>query len=505
MRLIVAGALALGVFCYSGASAAENSYTPTTLTAQQIFEKASAVRGGVSSKGTFRRVYSLNSGNGTQGQRELVESDGDYRDTIHEGAFAFANGSYHGKEWTQNANGTVTVDSGFHESDNPYARAIRTVEIADPRVTVLGITASQPAMIVVEIHPGAKLLERRFYDAKTYLLRRVEHKSYDGSSTVATYDDFTTKYGLTLAQSLTFDDGHPDNVTHAHLDSFERISPAQTALPIPASRPLFDLGGRETLQIPADFTAEGIIVRLNVGGRGLDFQLDSGASSMVIDSNVARSLGLPLTDVHTESMVGDFKVSRTRIPSLSLGDIQAHDVAMEAIPWNRLVGTRKVVGLLGGDFFASARINVNFKDSTLWMQAPAKAAPAAPWSPVSIELDDLVPRAHAKFNGVDGAFIVDLGADYTMLYGHYFSHFNPTGKAEVLGQVEGIALKPIDYKQYRFSRFDLGDLAFEGGSALVPEGSSWEDEDYDGLLGRNILSSFNLLFDYANQRLYVAP
>lgn len=501
MRLVSAAALALAVFCYSAADAAE-TYAPTSLSAAQIFAKASAARGGIG-KGTYRRVYSLNPANGTAARRELLESGYDYKETLREGDFVTLNGSSDGKAWSQDANGTVTADSDFHQTESLYAMVVRAPEAAGSRVRVLGTTPGEPSMLVVEIRPGGPLSERRFYDAKTFLLRRVEHTGYNGKSNVATYDDFVTKFGLTFARSITIDDGHPENLTHSHLESFERISPAATALPIPKSRPLFDLGGRPSLRIPADFTANGIIVRLNVGGRGLDFQLDSGASPMIIDAGVARSLGLTLTGDHTESYGGDFRFSQTRIPSLSLGEIQAHNVAMQTMPFTRMRGTRQVVGLLGGDFFASARISVNFIDGTLWMQAPASAAPPAPWTAIPIEIDDLVPRVHAKFNGVDGAFIVDLGAEYTMMYGHYFSQFKPTGKAEIIGDVVGIANQATGVKEYHFSRFDFGDLAFEGGTALVPEGTSWEDEAYDGLLGRNMLSTFDLLFDYANRRLYV--
>jgi len=504
MRLVSAAALALAVFCYSAADAAE-TYAPSPLSAQQVFAKAAAARGAIG-KGTYRRVYSSTIMNGIPTRRELLESGEDYRETTRDGGFTTLDGSSNGTLWWQSPNGTVTVDS-FHQNESPYAMALRP-EAAGSRLRVLGTTAGEPSLLVVEIRPGGSLsegstYERRFYDAKTFLLRRVEHTGYDGKTAVTTFDNFITKFGLTVAQSISFDDGeHPQNAVSSHLESFERVSTGPTVFAIPQSRQLFDLDGRPSLRIPADFTADGIIVRLNVGGRGLDFLLDSAASPMIIDAGVARSLGLTLTETHAESFDGNIKVAQTRIPSLSLGEIQAHDVAMRAIRFRLMVGTRQVVGLLGGDFFASARISVNFIDSTLWMEAPTSAAPPAPWKPVPIEIDDLTPRAHAKFNGVDGAFMIDLGSEYTMMYGHYFSQFKPTAKAEIIGVVVG-GHPAAGIKEYHFSRFDFGDLAFEGGTAIVPEGTSWEDEDYDGALGRDILSTFDLLFDYANRRLYV--
>jgi hypothetical protein len=90
-----------------------------------------------------------------------------------------------------------------------------------------------------------------------------------------------------------------------------------------------------------------------------------------------------------------------------------------------------------------------------------------------------------------------------MLYPHYFRQFNPTRKGDVMGQVEGVAGEAIDYRQYTFSRFDFGDLAFADASAIVASGTKFEGLDYDGLLGRNILDNFNLIFDYPDRKLYV--
>jgi hypothetical protein len=168
-----------------------------------------------------------------------------------------------------------------------------------------------------------------------------------------------------------------------------------------------------------------------------------------------------------------------------------------------MVGDRKVVGLLGGDFFASQRVCVDFKNDTLSIAPSSKDLPSGAWSAIPIEVDDLVPRAHAKFNAVDGAFIVDLGADETILYPHFFRQFKPNRQGDVIGEMEGVAGQDVDYRQYTFSRFDFGDLAFADATADVTSGTKFEDIDYDGLLGRNILENFNLVFDYPSGKLYV--
>jgi hypothetical protein len=92
-----------------------------------------------------------------------------------------------------------------------------------------------------------------------------------------------------------------------------------------------------------------------------------------------------------------------------------------------------------------------------------------------------------------------------MLYPHFFRQFKPNRAGDVMGQMVGIAGQGVDYRQYTFSRFDFGDLAFADATADVTSGTKFEEIDYDGLLGRNILANFNLVFDYAAGRLYVQP
>lgn len=488
------------LFGVAPAPAAE-SYVPTALTATEIFAKAAAARGHLK-PGAYHRISETNR-NTTTIHTEVFENGDDYIEQEREGQFTWAFGSSKGVDWDQNENGTVVVQSGFHDAEDPFAAALDKPKAKDDSIRVLGLTSTEPVCVAVQVAPKQGLNQIRYYDAKSFLLRRVDTTDYSGDSWTYEYDDFKAAFGLTFAQSITYRDKFPENSARTHVIAFERVGAASVNTDIPASRPFFDLSGRAVVQVPAEFNPSGIIVRVTIQGRGLDFQLDSGAADMVLDSGVARDLGLTVTDTHKNTFSGDFASGRTQTTDFTLGDLRAHNVVLQAFPFTRMVGDKKVVGLLGGDFFATGRVAVNFQNKTLSVMAPSKEAPPTPWVSMPIEIDDMVPRAHAKFNAVDGAFIVDLGADDTMLYPHYFRQFHPDKAGDVMGQVEGVAGKAYDFHQYTFSRFDFGDLAFAGANAIVASGTRFEELDYDGLLGRNVLENFNLIFDYPNRKLYV--
>jgi outer membrane lipoprotein-sorting protein len=485
-------------------AAAQESYAPSKLTAQQVLAKARAARGFLQS-GSYRSAWQ-STGSGTTSTGEEYRQGDDYAVTIRDGDITTSYGSTSGEGWRQDPNGTVILESGYRTATDPYSVTIRAVEhgAQEDAARVLGITGT-PACVVLELRPKTGLLERRYYDASTWLLRRDEETDYDGDTRVWEYSDFKTAFGYTFAQRIVYHDAHPENARVTQQTTFERASDVRSKLAIPANRPLFDMQGRTSVRIPADFTEEGIIVRVTVNGRGLDFMLDSGSSEVVLDAGVARELGLPIEDVSKGDFSGEYTEGESRLPEMSLGDLHAKNVAITAIPLQVQTpnGQRKIVGLLGGDFFGNGRIEVNFKDETVTLLPASQAPVPAPWVAVPIEIDDLVPRVHAKFNGIDGAFIVDLGAFEAMIYPHFFKQFRPNSQGFVQGQVEGIAGQGVDYREFSFSRFDFGPLSFADATAIVPSGSSFEDVDYDGVLGRNILSNFNLIFDYSQHELYV--
>lgn len=232
------------------------------------------------------------------------------------------------------------------------------------------------------------------------------------------------------------------------------------------------------MPIPAEFSDVGIVVPVTIKGRRLDFVLDSGAARVSIDQSVAAQLG------------AGYSRGYSRIPELSVAGWSMRDVSAMTLDFQRETYDRRIVGLLGLQFFAGHQVDINFKDKTVTLLPENTPAPDPKvWTPLDIDLRYDVPRTHAQFNAVDGLFVIDTGAVKTILGAHYFEKFHPKGTAVVQGQV-------VD-------RFDFGPLSFSQASVNVASGPEFDTNVYDGLIGRDILSNFELIFDYQREKVYV--
>ena len=198
-------------------------------------------------------------------------------------------------------------------------------------------------------------------------------------------------------------------------------------------------------------------------------------------------------------------MSDTRASDFAVGDLHAGTVALSTAAFQEQLQGQRIVGLLGADFIASGALEVNFEKHAVTMYASVPPDLAARgWSVLPLRLDYNVPLIKAQFSGKDGNFIADLGADFSTLYPHYFSQFQikiPWGEPDRESMVT-IGGKPFGVKHFTMNRMILGDLIFGNVQVVVPSESYAQEVDYDGLIGRDTLSSFNLIFDYKNRQLW---
>lgn len=485
---------------------AAQEYEPATITAAQLFERNRHELGSLEA-GNYHIVAEERSAKGDVWTSETYTDGRSFRTSVRIGSFVSSYGANQGQSWQQDENGLVTPTTGVFAEVDPFLISMKNAENPTGGVRMLGLSTGAPRSLVVEVTPSNGLIERRYYDPATYLLIRLEMTDYDGHKKIWAYGDYRRVAGRQIAFSISSErDGA--FVSQKSLVSYERVPSVPGGFAVPASRPLFDLGGQDAVVIPARFTDAGIVVGVSIGGRGLDFLLDSGAAALLIDPDISRQLGMSLTGSQAMSFGGDFVMANAQAPDFSVGPLRARNVAFSTAAFEEQLPNQRVVGLLGTDFIASGALEVNFEKQTLTLRRSVPAdLEAKGWSALPLRLDYGVPLIKASYSNLPGYFVADLGAVYSTLYPHYFSRFPnliPRGTPDQ-EQLEFIGGKPFGVKHITMRSLTLGDWVFGGVQVVVPSAQYAQDRDYDGLIGRDTLSNFNMIFDYTNARLWVKP
>lgn len=494
------------VFLFCSADAAER-YLPTSVTVAQILER-SRNSAGFFPPGGYRMDARSVSANGDVWTATTIWNGGDYRTTVKQGSFTWAYGTFRGNRWRQDVNGMIFSSTNLFAESDPFAIAFRKPSDSTDGVKVLGLTDDAVPSLVVEARPSAGLVERRFYDPTTYLLSRVEVTDYDGHHQVWNYGDYHSVFGRTVAHSIDYEsDGATVTLTTRILD-YNTVPLTGADFAPPASRALFDLGNRDKVTLPARFTDDGIIVGVAIAGRGLDFILDSGSSDLLVDRSVARELGMVSSGALRESFAGDFTLANARAADFSVAGLSARNVAFSTARFQEQYPGQRVVGLLGTDFIASGALEVNFEKQTLTLYRSVPAdLNASGWSALPLRLDYAVPIVSAAYSGLPGLFVADLGAVESTLFPHYFAKFPnrvPAGTADQ-GELVTLGGKPFGIKHITMKNLILGDWVFGSVQVVVPSVTYAQQRGYDGLIGRDTLSNFNLIFDYSNDKLWFKP
>jgi hypothetical protein len=497
--------------------AAGDQYSPTPLTAVEILAKAHAASGHLTPG-----QYLIVEQDVTPSETETIETqtDGDdYVTATTVDGRTTEYGSYHGQEWNRDANGIVIRDSGFYGTADPNALAWQHPGDPQYRVQALGLTQTAPQEYVVEANPPGGQDEYRYYNVQTLLLDKDVLFGSDRYRHVTRYSHYRTVFGETIAFHTHYSDGRPANDENDDIASFT-ASPLQSAdaMAIPDPQPIFGFL-TAPVTLPARFLEDNnerigaIVIPVQIGGQTLEFELDTGSSDLVIDAGAAAKLGLTEYGKTSGTIGGTFTESETIVPELSVGGLTAHNLTFSVAPMNGLGG---ISGLLGCDFLASAVVGIDFKDRKVTLDPWATFSPASlGLRAMPIQLDGCVPRVPASIENVPGHFLVDTGGFGTLVYRHYL---NKLPHAMVASEGE---TPDAEYgATWTFNAvggsvssllYDVNDFIFAGpgyhtGQVLVPSSTStFQDPDYDGIIGRNMLGEYVFYLDYNDDVIFIKP
>lgn len=491
--------------------------TPTTTALSQILAAHDKAAGGAAPAATVER-WTFTSG-GLSGSETLERSGDNYRATIERGPFVERYGRLDGKHWHQDTNGFTSPASG---EDDPSFTAVRVLEdAADPKndVTVVGSTASPvPAYVLRIKKPDERHPEWIYYDKTTGDIVRFEFVSRRRRN-VQTYDDFRTTGGARQAWHIHDTNGDAQLDDDWKLVSYRQAPslPSATFAP-PTSAEASNVSTRAPIR-SVFIGDDTVIVRVQVGGRGLDFELDATEPESIIDRGVAAELNLPTFGQVTRLSDGSNVGYETILPEADVGPAHLHDFRMlvENFTYRARSDTR-VVGLLGYDFLADHVVHVDYVHDLIEIFPTnlfSARKPVDGGIDLPIAFDDgllLVPMQFG--DSFTDRVIVDNAFPYTIAFGPFYSEHAsdfhdlgsgarnrdvPFADGNTVGQ--RLSVWATQSPSLRFAIADFGHHVFL--ATNVPY--DWYATKVDALIGGDYLHFFDLYFDYPHDRFIVKP
>jgi hypothetical protein len=492
-----------GVFA-CGARAADAG-----LTLEQVEARVKAARGAYPAAERLVETYA-------QGDRveSIVEisSGGDRRVDYEVGPFRGAYGVVDGQSWSQNENGETVLDAA------PSDDAANANEPHDePSTATLSREAGAEGFYVLSDLTALGFGTRDYVDPATWHVVRRETISAT-EKTITRYDDFRTTNGYTRAWHTSTTDGHPENDSSFTISNITVPDFPKDAFAVPDDRrKLVEfLQGVTSVVLPLNYDRDAgkFIVRMMVGDRGLDFEIDTGASGIYITSDVARELGLKEYGKYSNAAnAGRFTSTHTIVPEIAIGSLKMHDVAVDTIPdIDEGGGDRKVVGLLGFDFIDSIGLKLDYQNGIATAyDLDSFSVPAAPrMIDLKVRLSSYTPETTIAVNGAVGThWTIDSGGAGAVLITDYFRRRFPGAAVDENGVVRPTKLEGVggDFgaNYVNLASFTIGNVTFKHYGAYVLSDARLYSGESDGIVGPDLLRLFTVYIDYNENAMRLIP
>jgi len=472
-------------------------------TAAAIRERVAAASGAVPE--AFREIDETTSSDGTTTVEHDYRRGKDFRFVFDNGPFHTERGNRDHEAWHMNDNGQVIID----QSDPGEASV-------DPTTTTVSAVSSPTVGYIIATLNARGNGIKEYVDGAAWRVVRRESITPNGTI-VTTYDDVRSDHGRTFAHRVHVDNGYAHTSSELHIVEYvpSEVAANDVQIPTPRRTLVTFPKGVTSVELPVKFGRSHVYVRVNIGNRGLDFVLDTGASGITIDSGVARELGLTEYGKHSAVTAGRYTTARTIVPEMHVGDLVMHDVAVQEIPqgW-QTASDVKEVGLLGFDFLAELGVTIDYEHERVTVVPGVAYAPPTDRQTVAIDvrIGSGQPRTNVTVNGALGErWVLDTGGAGTFMIFDYFARRHPEALKDRGGGRDGPERQlysiggAIPAKAYQIASLKLANLNFVDFVGYRVTGSSSYASNVDGLIGADFLRLFTLGLDYQNSRIYLVP
>jgi len=423
--------------------------------------------------------------------------DDDFRTSLDLDGLTYLAGRRGGARWRGDGNGIFHGVQADLQGDalDRVPQAVFPLDSA--ALTLVGETElPAPTWVIETDRPGDKPAFLYVDKATGTIVREVMR---DGKRVVTTaFDRFDAHDGALRAHRWRVDDGSVADRIDVTVDAIEPGAVPVADVAFPERRiftPATAVPGSPlaaSVDLPASFRGGTIVVAVDIDGAREHFLLDTGTSSITIDPRIARRSG-------------GATLEHAVLPKLSVGALQLERVSVLTVPFEG-------GGILGLDFFFGHVVEIDYRHERVRVLSADDARAVFADSQTAViaaNVDQGLPLVTAAFGpaGSD-TFAVDTGSPrlyamrpfVTRFAGEIAAHWAPAGAPYVERYLEG----GIEVQPYRVAEFALGNARAHDLIVGVQLPTTRTDDlaiPFDGIIGTEILSNFDLYFDYDNGRL----
>jgi hypothetical protein len=451
-----------------------------------------------------------------------IERNGtDYHSVITSGPFVEEYGQFNGVRWHRDENGFTSLTTSTETLTFLPLRALDDIREPKNDLTLAGETTGEhPAYVIKVVRPHYKYPEWVFVDKAAGTISRIEFTV--GKRRAANdYSDYRTTAGLATPWHVHETDDRPGVAWDWKRTSLTPGAAISMSSFAPSTAPASILYGyADNMQLPVRIVEGNILIRISVQGRGLDFLLDSGESTSIIDRDVANELNLPTFGEMTQLPDGTKLAYETKIDDMTVGPLRMRNVAILSESYHyQPTRDTKVVGILGYDFFAGTVVHINYVDGTVQLIPRERFTADKPVDggiTVPVELDNGVPMVAMSIGeDITQRAVVNTISPFSIVFGPYIeAHrsdfvdfpdekhqdtYVPFADENGFGTEASVWITRATHM--RFGPADYQEVPVV--ATNFPYSSAYGD--VDAVLGLNYLTFFDLYFDYANNRIVIKP
>jgi len=418
--------------------------------------------------------------------------DDDFRTSLELDGLTYMAGRRAGLRWRGDGNGIVHGIRADLQGD-ALDRAPQALFRLDPAACTLVGEApfSAPAWVIKTDAAGDKPAFLYIDEATGSIVREVMR---EGRRTVTTsFDRFEALDGALRARHWHVDDTNLSDTLDVTVDAIEPGVVTAADVAFPERRVFAPVTPLETsVDLSAAFHGGEVDVEIRLDGIRRHFLLDTGTASITVDPGLARRAGAPTL----EHMI---------LSHVEVGPLQLDRVSALTVPFRN-------DGILGLDFFFGHVVEIDYvrRRVRVLSAGDAQAVFADPQTAVlKANVDQGLPLVTAAFGSAQSdQFAIDTGSPRVYVMRPFTSRFAPeiaahwtlAGPAYVTRYLEG----GIEVQPYRVSSFQLANARAQNLIVGIQLPTKLTDDlaiPFDGIIGTDILRSFDLYFDYDNGRL----